>query len=139
MTPAKLDDVAALSFLTIQDERGILSVYQGGASVPFAVDRVFSVVASAGTERGGHAHRRCKQLLVCLSGVCAVTCDDGVGRRSFRLDRPGEGLYVPPTIWAEQRYLSEGNVMIVLCDLPYDEGDYIRSYGEFLQFRSLSD
>jgi len=43
---------------------------------------------------------------------------------------------IPPTIWAEQTYLQENTIVLVLCDQFYDEADYIRDYDAFLQWRS---
>jgi len=51
------------------------------------------------------------------------------------LDAIDRGLLVPNGIWAEQRYLDSDNVLMVLCDRPYEEHDYIRDYREFLAFR----
>ena len=47
-------------------------------------------------------------------------------------------LLVPPGIWAEQVYEGDDTVLMVLCDLPYDEADYIRDYTEFLAFRGMA-
>ncbi len=64
-----------------------------------------------------------------------VTFDDGSHRREVRLDVPEKALEVPPAIWALQRYIGHGSTLMVLCDLPYDESDYIPNYDEFLASR----
>ena len=103
---------------------------------PFAIERVFSVRASAGATRGRHAHRQCTQFLTCASGAIEIMCDDGSDRATYLLERPDRGLLVPKGIWAEQTYRTEGAVLLVLCDRAYDEADYIRDYSEFLKFRT---
>jgi len=40
-------------------------------------------------------------------------------------------LLIPPGIWAREDYLTDGAVLMVLCDRIYEEGDYIRDYDEF--------
>jgi hypothetical protein len=34
-------------------------------------------------------------------------------------------------VWREMHSFSQGAVLLVLASLPYDEGDYLRSYDEF--------
>jgi hypothetical protein len=45
------------------------------------------------------------------------------------------GLLVPPGIWAEEIYEKPHSVLAVLCDRPYEEGDYIRDFEEFKAYR----
>ena len=98
--------------------------------------RIFVIKASKATNRGAHAHKECAQLLVVLNGKCTVTCDDGTNKKIHTLTNPDQGLLIPPTIWAEQKY-DLGTTLMVLTDQPYDEGDYLRNYDDFLTFRGL--
>lgn len=113
-----------------------LTVFENGRQVPFAVNRVFLINADQPTMRGNHAHRRCSQAMVCLSGSCEITVDDGRNRRPIMLSGPDRGVLVPAGIWADQHYKERGTILMVLCDLPYDEADYIRDYDEFLSYRN---
>jgi dTDP-4-dehydrorhamnose 3,5-epimerase-like enzyme len=85
-----------------------------------------------GQERGFHSHRRLEQLAVCVSGAVTITVDDGRDRRHVRLDRPDLGLHIGPMIWREMRNFTDGAVLMVLASMPYDEGDYMRSYEDFV-------
>jgi dTDP-4-dehydrorhamnose 3,5-epimerase-like enzyme len=115
---------------------GRLSVYEAGKTVPFDIKRVFTVSAPAGQARGNHAHRKCTQLLVCVSGSIRVTCDDGTTVSNHLLDSTGTGLLVPPGIWSKQDYLSDDTTLMVLCDHVYEDEDYIRDYDDFKKFCS---
>lgn len=117
-------------------EDGALSVFEGGAGVPFQIARVFTVAAVDGAIRGRHAHRQCSQLLVCLSGEIEAIADDGERRRVEYLSGPEEGLLLPPMIWGEQRYLGADALLLVLCDRGYEEADYLRDYDAFQQARA---
>ena len=59
--------------------------------------------------------------------------DDGTNRDSVELDRPDVGVHIPPMIWASQFHYSADAVLLVLASEPYDSGDYIRDYDEFLR------
>jgi len=112
---------------------GSLCAYGKVEGVPFAVKRVFTVWAKRGAVRGMHAHKKCAQLLVCIHGKISIECDDGKSKRRYVLSHEGQGLLIPPRIWAKQRYLDSKAVMLVLCNRPYEERDYIRKYDNFLK------
>jgi dTDP-4-dehydrorhamnose 3,5-epimerase-like enzyme len=120
-----------IQFKTYEDVNGMLCAYERGQSIPFDIRRVFTVVAMAGNTRGEHAHKRCAQVLICLSGKIRVSCDDGSEVTRHLLDGMGTGLHVPPGIWAVEEYLTDGAVLMVLCDRPYEADDYIRDYEAF--------
>ncbi len=115
------------------DLRGSLSVGEFPQQVPFVPKRYFIVFDVPGKDvRGEHAHRRCHQFLVCLRGSLSVVVDDGTSSEEIVLDRPSIGLYLPPMIWAVQYRYSADALLLVFASDPYDAGDYIRDYDEFL-------
>lgn len=116
-------------------EDGELSVLEG-ADLPFSIARLFFVRANAGARRGMHAHKRCGQFMICVSGAIEVICDDGETRQSWLLDRANLGLQVPPSIWATEIYRDPGSMLVVACDRPYEEDDYIRDYDTFRRYRA---
>ena len=118
-----------------EKEQGILRVYESN-DLPFPVKRVFTIInAFAGARRGQHAHKKCNQLLCCVSGEVKLVCDDGNRQTKILLGPRSEAILVPHGIWAEQEYLKDNSVMIVFCDQPYDENDYIRDYDEYLEWK----
>lgn len=117
------------------DDNGSLVVMQGEEHVPFRIARVFAVTAPVGGVRGEHAHRRCAQFLVCMSGAIEVLCNDGANTARFIMDRLDHGLLIPPNIWAKQTYRKDNSVLMVLCDRRYEAADYIRDYAEFQTLR----
>ena len=125
-----------IEFESYSSMNGILSVYESGKGVPFNMSRVFSVSAGINQLRGKHAHKKCTQILICITGALEVECDDGKIKQNFKLEQSNVGLVIPPTIWATQRYLVENSVLLALCDMKFDETDYIRNYNDFLSFVS---
>ena len=117
------------------EDNGDLVVMEGLTHVPFAIARVYVVGAPAGAIRGQHAHKACTQFLTCSTGSVEVLCDDGLETAIYILDRPDIGLLIPPSIWAQQTYQAPHSVLTVLCDRPYEAGDYIRDYTEFKTYR----
>ena len=131
----RISDVSIVDFPFFVESNGSLLVMEGGDVVPFEIARVFLVKADAGAIRGNHAHYECFQLLQCNNGSVSVKCDDGDKSIDFSLDEPNQGLLIPPGIWASQTYNDSNSILVVLCDQPFSETDYMRDYDEYLRYR----
>lgn len=129
-------DLRIIYFPSFEAEGAPLVVFSEKGGVPFDIQRVFTVNASVKSNRGRHAHKKCNQLMIVLSGKCVIRCNDGTSEKVFLLAKSSEGLYVPATIWAEEEY-EANTILMVLTDQPYDENDYIRDYETYLAFRRM--
>ena len=134
---SRIDQCKLIEFEKHHHANGNLSVAENGTPVPFDIKRVFYIYdVPGGEERGGHSHRRLQQVIVAISGAFDVLVDDGVNQHSYTLNRPYQGLLVPPGIWSKQYNFSSGSVCLVLASDFYDEKDYVREYDEFKQLTS---
>ena len=131
-----MKDLNLFSFPTIAGDQGkeIMRVFES-TQVPFTICRVFTVLADIDGKRGEHAHKKCNQLLTCVSGAIELLCNDGNQRQTIKLRPDSDGVWVKSGIWAEQTYLENHSVLLVICDQPYDESDYIRDYDNFLKWK----
>ena len=116
-----------------KENNGDLVVVEGEI-IPFSIKRVFNVRQQKGDIRGKHAHRHCSQLLICTNGAVEVKCDDSSTTEIYVLDKPNFGLFIPPGIWADQKYLENNTILTVLCDRSFEEADYLRNYEDFKLF-----
>jgi len=113
---------------------GSLTVFENKAEgCLFDVRRVFYLYdVPADAERGGHSHHEAQELIVALSGSFDVVLDDGKHTpKSFTLNRPYRGLYIPAGIWRILNNFSGGSVCMVLTSERYSEADYVRDYDTF--------
>ena len=114
------------------DARGDLIIV-GHTDIPFSITRIFYVrKVPPKLERGGHAHRVTEQLVIAMAGSFRLDLTDGRETRTFVLNDPGRGVYVPPMIWDRLYDFSPDAVCMVLASTPYAESDYIRSWPEYL-------
>jgi hypothetical protein len=132
-----IEDCRLLPLPAHREPRGDLVAIEGDRDVPFPIRRVYTLTSvPSDARRGGHAHRELEQLFVVLAGALDVEVADGERTRTWRLTRAEEGLFVPRGLWRELRDFAPGTVCMVLASLPYDEGDYERSWEGFLRSRS---
>ena len=117
--------------------RGNLSFIEKNI-IPFKIKRVYYLydVPSDGS-RGGHAHKKLNQFLIPLSGSFDVIVDDGSSKKTFTLNKPNKGLYIPNGIWREMENFSSGAICLVLASDYFDESDYFRDYKRFIQFKHI--
>lgn len=124
----------------IADARGTLTFGQFADHLPFVPRRYYTIKdVPAGKVRGGHAHRRQHGFCVCLAGAFTMSIDDGRGVRSWRLDTPAKGLYMPPMEWRVLSDFTPDAVVLCLSSGEYDEAEYIRDYSEFTSLATHSD
>ena len=116
------------------EPRGSLSVIEGAPLLPFNPVRFFYIYGVPDwAERGGHALKTNQEFLVALSGSFWIRLDDGSTAEEYVLDRPDQGLYVPPLTWQLLHSFTPCAVCGVFASELYDEDGYYRVYEEFLE------
>jgi dTDP-4-dehydrorhamnose 3,5-epimerase-like enzyme len=119
-------------FHDFTDERGSL-VPISLDNLGFVARRLFYVVGvPKGATRGGHAHQKTRQILVCLQGLILVELFDGKETERAHL-HPLEYVEVKPMTWDSQTFLTGNEVLLVICSTQFDERDYIRDRDEFIR------
>ena len=123
-----LQDSRIIDLPKIMDQRGNLSVIEGGKHIPFEIKRVYYLYdVPGGSSRAGHGHKELQQLIIAMSGSFDVIIDDGNQRKKFHLNRSYYGLYIPKGMWREVENFSSGGVCLVLASTLYDSSDYFHN------------
>ena len=116
------------------DTRGQLSVAEVGGALPFVVRRVYWIHGTKpGVSRGFHAHKKLRQLCVCVAGTVRIALFDGIREETVVLDSSAQGLLIGPGLWHEMHDFSPDCVLMVFADAEYDEADYIRNREQFIR------
>ncbi|RXP45414.1 WxcM-like domain-containing protein [Lutibacter sp. HS1-25] len=130
-------DCSIIDVSKIHNEAGNITVVENGYNIPFEVKRVYYLYDIPGGEvRGGHAHYELQQFIIAASGSFDVILDDGKNKKRVTLNRPNLALHIVPGLWRELDNFSSGSICLVLASHQYDEGDYIREYTKFKQYRN---
>jgi len=123
-----------LDFKILGDDRGSLISIEQGKNIPFDIKRVYYIFGTkSNIRRGFHAHKKLKQMAICISGSCEFLFDNGKTKKTILLNSLDKGLLINDMIWHEMYNFSSDCVLMVLADDFYDESDYIRDYDEFLK------
>lgn len=126
--------IKTINFKSLGDERGSLVSLEVNKSIPFSVRRVYYIFnPEEGVSRGFHAHRKLKQVAICIQGSCRFIIDNGKKREEIVLEGAEKGLLIEDLTWREMHDFSSDCILIILADEWYDESDYIRDYEEFLK------
>lgn len=129
-----IHDCRIIDLPKIADPRGNLTFIEGNNHIPFDIKRVFYLYDVPGGEmRAGHSNKKSEQFIIAMSGSFNVVVDDGLGKKTFHLNRAYYGLYLPVLVWREIDNFSSGAVCLVLTSTLYSADDYIRDYNEFLE------
>ena len=126
-----LRDVSWIPLPHVPDERGVLTSIESGLDVPFEIRRVFFMRDVRG-ERGGHAHRTTRQLIVAIAGTFMVEVSDGLATASYHMNDPHRGLYLPPMTWVRLNDFEASAICLVLADTHFADAAYLRDWDEFV-------
>lgn len=137
MRHTTVNDCRIIDIRKYTDNRGYLSVIEGGIDIPFEIKRIYYLYMVPEAARGAHAHKELQQLMIATSGSVHVTLDDGTEKKTFVLDKPWKGLLVTPGMWRDLDNFAGGTVCMVLASEKYVAEDYIRDYNEFLEYKRL--
>ena len=138
MKDSTISDCPVIEMDTRHGEIGNITIIENYEPPLFEVKRIFYIYdVPKGKERGNHAHKALKQLLIALSGSFDVMLDDGSAKQTITLDRPCDGLLIMPGIWITLNNFSPNSACLVLASEKYDETSYIRDYDVFKKYKKL--
>jgi UDP-2-acetamido-3-amino-2,3-dideoxy-glucuronate N-acetyltransferase len=119
------------------DTNGTLCIAEFPTHIPFQINRIFYIFNVAeGEVRGKHTHLQNEQVLFCIKGSIKIALDDGSVKEEVLLDSPNKGVLLETMVWHEMHDFTKDTILLVLASHQYDEGDYIRSYEEFLKHKN---
>lgn len=130
-------DCVIIPLNKIHNRAGNITIVEGNKNVPFDVKRIYYLYdIPGGEDRGGHAHKELRQLIVAASGSFNVLLDDSINKKIVTLNRPDYGILIVPGIWRELIEFSSGAVCLVIASLGFYESDYFRDYSLFVKSKN---
>ncbi len=87
------------------------------------------------SQRGGHAHKKLKQVFFCLQGSFQMKVSDGVNSETVLMSQDTPGIFLRSGLWRDLNSFSEDAICLVIASEPYDVDDYIGNFNEYLSWR----
>lgn len=111
---------------------GYITVAEAQQNIPFDIKRVYwTYYTPQNVIRGFHAHKKLEQVIFAVCGKIIFSVEDCLrNKKTFTLEEPHIGLYLPPLSWREIQF-SHNAVLLCLASEHYFEEDYIRNYQDF--------
>lgn len=100
--------------------------------LPFIPVRLFYIFdVPTGEIRGNHAHKKCEQLIICVSGDFTLKAEYGNGVTEERtMYNKNQAYCVKPKTWLTLSNFSAHATCLVLASRPYELEDYINVKSE---------
>ena len=117
------------------DIRGSLSFLEN-SKIPFEIQRSYWLYdGPGGSNRGGHAFKKQKEIVISLSGSFDIIVRDDKNKYTYNLNRSYFGLFVPNGFWREMTNFSSNSCALILSSTLFDEDDYIRDFSKYCDWR----
>ena len=99
---------------------------------PINVKRFFYIFGKKNKYRGDHAHKKCKQLFIPISGNISLIVKSKNEEKSIVLNsKKNRCILVSNLVWCRLKFLTNNSIVLVMCDRKYELKDYIEKYSEF--------
>ena len=98
----------------------------------FKLKRFFILYGKKKYFRSDHAHSKCSQIIIPLSGEILIKIVSKNYIKKFRLNTKSKvAIYVPPYNWVTIYFKNNNDSLLTLCNYKYDKKEYISLYKDF--------
>ena len=115
-----------------KETTGLLMPISLKKNIPFKVKRIFIIHGKKNYPRGNHAHYKCSQFLIPLSGSIIIEYEHKKNKSKKTLSLfKNNNLLLKPMTWCKIRFIGNNSKLLVFCDREYEPLDYIKDYTKF--------
>ena len=128
-----------INYNSYPEFNGILVPFYINNSFPkkFKLKRFFILYGKKKYFRADHAHTKCSQIIIPISGTIKITVVSKNYKKKFVLNRTKKKLlFIPPYNWIKINFKNNNDSLMTLCDYKYDKKEYILKIKEFYKIIS---
>ena len=127
-----MNEVEIIKLKSFTKKSGTLVPINFNNKFPIKVKRIFYIFGKKNKYRGNHAHKKCKQLFIPVSGNIALIMKKNDKKKTIVLNsKNNRAFLVPNLIWCRLKFLTKNAIVLVVCDRKYEFNDYIGNYTNF--------
>lgn len=128
-------EISEKEYKTFSDHRGNLKVVQFDSELPFTPKRIFTISGVLNNQvRGGHAHKKCHQAIMVITGELDLELTDGTENMRIRIGQESKTLWIKPGTWVSMENFTNDCVVLVFASDNYDHDDYIDTISALQDF-----
>ena len=102
---------------------------------PITVKRIFFLYGKKNKTRGDHAHKKCSQIFVSISGKAILTVQTLNIKKKIILNHSSKiAVLVPPMHWCSVKFPEKNSILMVACDKYYDFSDYLETFEDYKKY-----
>ena len=131
-----MNEVEIIKLKSFTKKSGTLVPINFNNKFPIKVKRIFYIFGKKNKYRGDHAHKKCKQLFIPVSGNIALIMKKNDKKKTIVLNsKNNRAILVPNLIWCRLKFLTKNAIVLVACDRKYEFSDYIEKYTDFKRIK----
>ena len=131
-----MDFYTGKEFKIYKKKTGNLIPFSFKKDIPFKPKRIFLVYGNKGYVRANHAHRKCLQYLIAITGKIEITYQyKNLNSKIILNNKKKMGFLSKPLTWLKIKFLTNNCILMVFCDMEYKYSDYIVKYKDFLKIK----
>lgn len=114
---------------SLKSKNGSLNILQ---KFPFKIERIYYLNdLKKNSFRTAHAHKKLKQILICISGKFEINLESRKGKIK-KIFKKNKVIFIDCLTWRSIKSLEKNSTILVLASAKYDKKDYIRNYQKFV-------
>ena len=102
---------------------------------PFAVKRIFFLYGIKNKIRGDHAHKKCSQLFMAVSGKMILNIKTPYSKKKFLIGSNSKhAILVPSKYWCSIKFTKKDSILMVMADRYYEFNDYLETFDDYKKY-----
>ena len=132
-----MNKIKIIKLKSFTKKSGKLVPLNFNSKFPIPVKRIFYIYGKKNSFRGDHAHKKCKQLFIPISGKVELIIKKDSKENKFSLcPEKNQAILIPNLYWCSLKFMTSNAVIMVACDRKYEFNDYIEKYSDFIKIEN---
>jgi len=128
----KIQKIKIKSFTSVS---GKLVPFTFDRRMPISIKRIFFLYGAKNKIRGDHAHKKCSQLFVAISGKMILEVKTPSLTKKFIIEEKNKyGILVPPKYWCSIKFIKKNSILMVMNDRKYEFKDYLETFNSYKKY-----
>lgn len=102
---------------------------------PFKIKRIFFLHGFKKSVRGDHAHKKCTQLFMAVSGKVILNVKTPIAEKNYIIEKNSKhAILVPPMHWCSVKFVKKNSILMVMNDRYYEFNDYLETFINYKKY-----